>query len=173
MSIVLCPDASPLTTAALSEEWRERLDAVIDGENADPAALIPILHAAQLAFGHLPAAVQDYIANRLGIPVSDVHGVVTFYSLFVTEPQGEHSIHVCMGTACYVRGAARLLEALENRLGVKLGRTTRDGKVTLGQCRCLGVCDRAPAMLIDGKVAGPVSADEALSMVGKQEPVEG
>lgn len=138
------------------------LDQIIDREGPRPTSLIPILHAAQQHYGYLSAEVQDRIASRLEMPPSVVYGVVTFYSFFKTEPSGRHKANVCLGTACYVKGSDRLLKDLEEHLGIKLGETTADGRLTLGSCRCLGLCDKAPAMIVDEEhVHGPVETKQA------------
>ncbi len=150
----------------LNAEQRRLLDRIIDGEGACASALIPILHSAQQSLGYLSPATQDYIAARLGIPATSVHGVVTFYSFFKTKPTGKHKANVCLGTACYVRGSARVLEDLEEHLGVRAGHTTQDGRVTLGACRCLGLCDKAPAIIVDDdEVYGPIDTKEALEIL--------
>lgn len=153
------PDASWLTTRAL-------LDSLVEAQGGERTALIPILHAAQQRLGHLAPEVQDYLATRLGVPSTTVHGVVTFYSFFKTQASGRHQANVCLGTACYVKGSARVLSELEQALGVKVGQTTPDGKVTLGACRCVGLCDRAPAVILDeDRVLGPVDSKQALAML--------
>lgn len=138
------------------------LDRLIETEGASPSSLIPILHAAQQHYGHLAPELQDRIAKRLQLPSTTVHGVVTFYSFFKTTPSGRHMANVCLGTACYVKGSDRLLSDLEEALGIKVGETTADGRLTLGSCRCIGLCDRAPAMIVDeDQVHGPVETKQA------------
>ena len=149
----------------LSSKWKGLIDRIIGREGADVDSLIPVLHAAQEEIGYLPAEVQDYVAARLNLPASHVHGVVTFYSFFKTTPSGKHQANVCLGTACYVRGSARLLKDLEGRLEVSQGETTADGRLTLGACRCLGMCDKAPAMIVDGEVHGPLDTNEAVRIL--------
>ena len=122
------------------------------------AVLIQVLHRAQESFGYLPKAVQKLIAARLDLHVSEVYGVVSFYHFFKLKPQGRHSMDFCTGTACFVRGAAKLVEETERALGVKLGETTADGRFTLGSLRCVGACSLAPVVQIDGKIYGRVTA---------------
>lgn len=150
----------------LSAEQRRQLDKIIDSEDAQASALIPILHAAQQTLGYLSPATQDHIAARLDVPATSVHGVVTFYSFFKTKPSGKHKANVCLGTACYVRGSARVLKDLEEHYGIRAGETTDDGQVTLGACRCLGLCDKAPAIIVDDdEVHGPIDTKEALEIL--------
>ncbi len=114
--------------------------------------LIQILHAAQQIYGYLPLELQEFIADSLNLPLSKVTGVVSFYSFFSTKPRGRHTVRVCLGTACYVRGGKKIVEALQKSLGVEIGDTTEDGKFTFEVARCIGACGLAPAMMIDEKV---------------------
>ena len=123
-------------------------------------ALIEVLHKAQGLFGYLPQEVQAFVAEKLNIPVSKVYGVVTFYSYFTIEPRGEYVINVCMGTACFVRGAGDVLKEFEKKLNVKTGETTSDGKFTVGSLRCVGACGLAPVVTINDKVYGHVTVDQ-------------
>lgn len=153
-------------TSTLQGSPLEYLERLIEAEGAQPSALIPILHAAQQHYGHLSPQVQDRIAYRLHLPNSVVHGVVTFYSFFKIEPSGRHKANVCLGTACYVKGSDRLLKDIEEHLGIKVGETTADGRLTLGSCRCIGLCDRAPAMIVDEEhVHGPVETRHAATTI--------
>ncbi len=115
-------------------------------------SLIQVLHMVQGVCGYLPLNVQRIVAEELELPLSTVSGVVSFYSFFATKPRGKHTIRVCMGTACYVRGAASIVEALENQFGIKAGDTTDDGVFTFEVARCIGSCGLAPAMTIDDTV---------------------
>ncbi len=125
---------------------------VIDLYKDKDGSLIQVLHLAQEIYGHLPMEVQAFISKEMGIPLSEISGVVSFYSFFSTTPQGKHTIRVCLGTACYVRGGKRVVEGLQSKLGVELGGTTDDGKFTLKVARCIGACGLAPAMMIDDVV---------------------
>ena len=120
----------------------DELLAVCDEHNNDPGELINILHAAQGIFGYLPREVQEIIAGRLHIPVSKVYGVVTFYSFFTMTPKGKYPISVCLGTACYVRGAEKVLEEFQRQLEIKVGETTSDGLFSLDCLRCVGASGR-------------------------------
>lgn len=125
-----------------------------------PGELINILHEAQELHGYLPREVQEIIARQLNIPVSKVYGVVTFYSFFTMTPKGEHPISVCMGTACYVRGAEKVLDEFQRILKIEVGETTPDGKFSLSSLRCVGACGLAPVVLIGEKVYGRVTPAE-------------
>ncbi len=121
-------------------------------------SLIQVLHIVQNLYGYLPLNVQKIVAQELELPLSTVSGVVSFYSFFATKPRGRHTIRVCMGTACYVRGGVSIVEALEKRLGIQAGGTTEDGVFTFEIARCIGSCGLAPAMLIDDTVYPEVKA---------------
>jgi len=127
-------------------------------------SLIEVLHKAQDLFGYLDDEVLTFVAQRLKLPPSRVYSVATFYHLFTLKPQGEHTCVVCMGTACYVKGADKVLAALEHDLGIKAGETTSDGRVSLVTARCIGACGLAPAVVYDGKVAARQSSDDALAV---------
>lgn len=122
------------------------------GNNA--GELINVLHKCQGVFGYLPEEVQREIAEGLNIPVSKVYGVVTFYSFFTMQPKGKYGVSVCLGTACYVRGAEGILDELKKELGIEVGGVTDDGKFSLDCLRCVGACGLAPVMLIGDKVYG-------------------
>ena len=123
-------------------------------------ALIEVLHKAQELFGFLDVGVLLYVARGLGLPPSRVYGVATFYHLFSLKPQGEHSCVVCMGTACFVKGADALLRTAEELAGVKAGGTTADRKLSVLTARCIGACGIAPAVVYDGTTAGHQSPDD-------------
>ncbi|MFO7322320.1 MAG: bidirectional hydrogenase complex protein HoxE [Chloroflexota bacterium] len=133
----------------------------------EPDALIETLHTVQEAFGYLDEVALRYVAASLQIPLSRVFGVATFYNYFMLKPQGEHSCVVCLGTACYIKGAAGVLEALEGATGIKAGQTTPDKKVSLLSARCLGACGLAPAAIFDGEVAGMLSPEAAVRRVSE------
>jgi bidirectional [NiFe] hydrogenase diaphorase subunit len=128
-------------------------------------ALIEVLHKAQELFGFLEDDVLFYVARALKLPPSRVYGVATFYHLFQLTPQGEHSCVVCMGTACFVKGSAGLLKAVEAEAHVKAGETTADRRLTVLTARCIGACGIAPAVVFDGATAGHQTADTVLERV--------
>ncbi len=143
-----------------NKEMFDELDIFIESLDNNPSELIAILHRAQAIFGYLPMMVQMHIANKLGINVSRVYGVVTFYSFFTMEPKGQNVISVCLGTACFVRGSGKLLEKLEELLHIKNGETTPDGKFTLTTLRCVGACGLAPVVQINEKTYGNLTVDD-------------
>lgn len=114
--------------------------------------LIQVLHTAQEIYGYLPIEVQELVADKLVLPLSEVSGVVSFYSFFSVKKRGEHTIRICLGTACYVRGGKKIVDHLCKTLGIEIGDTTPDGKFTFEIARCIGACGLAPAMMIDGEV---------------------
>jgi len=126
----------------------------------EKGALMPVLQAAQDLFGHVPREAQEMIAEELGISLSEVYGVSTFYSQFTLEPNGEHVINVCMGTACYVKGAQRILDKLSEALDVPPNKTTKDAKFTLNATRCIGACGLAPVILIGEQAYGNLTPDD-------------
>lgn len=129
-----------------------RLDEAIAERRQLPGALIPVLQIAQGLFGYLPETVLKRICHGLGKSYSEVAGVVGFYSFFSTTPRGRHTIRVCLGTACYVRGGKQVLEAMRKELGIEVGETSKDGMFSLEVARCFGACGLAPAMCIDEEV---------------------
>ena len=146
--------------AADTDPRYQQLDQIIAEHQNKPGALIPVLHQAQQIFGYLPEDVQVKVAEGLNVPLSEVYGVITFYSLFATKPRGKHTIGICMGTACYVKGAAQVLETLQNELQIKVGETSDDGLFTLTVTRCLGACGLAPVMTIGEDVYGRLTPDK-------------
>jgi NADH:ubiquinone oxidoreductase subunit E len=140
---------------------------IIDLYRDKEGNLIQILHLAQKIYGYLPLELQEFIASSLDIPLSEVSGVVTFYSFFSTEPRGEHTIRVCLGTACYVRGGKKIVERLQSILGVDIGQTTKDGKFTFEIARCIGACGLAPAIMIDDVVYKQVNVNKLESILSK------
>jgi bidirectional [NiFe] hydrogenase diaphorase subunit len=128
-------------------------------------ALIEVLHKAQEAFGYLEEDVLVYIARQLKLPLSRVYGVATFYHLFSLKPSGAHTCVVCLGTACYVKGAGEIMTALEAETGITSGETTPDGQISVVTARCIGACGIAPAVVFDGTVAGQQTSESTLERV--------
>lgn len=143
----------------LSDEKINRIKDICELFNNDPGELINVLHQTQQAFGYLPAEVQEVIAHSLNISTAHVYGVVTFYSYFTMVPKGRFPISICTGTACYVRGAEKVLEEFKRQLKLNVGETTEDGKFSLSCLRCVGACGLAPVVLVGEKVYGRVSPD--------------
>ena len=157
-------------SASILQEKKEKvaeLQHTIDEFKDKEGPLMPIMHKAQEIFGYLPIEVQEYIAEALDIPMSDIYGVATFYSQFTLKPKGKYAIGVCLGTACYVRGGKKIIEKLKELLGVEPGGTTKDGKFTLEVMRCIGACGLAPAITINGKVYKQVNPDKLRNIIDK------
>ncbi|MEA4927252.1 MAG: NADH-quinone oxidoreductase subunit NuoE [Candidatus Limiplasma sp.] len=143
------------------------LQKVIDEHKGQKGALMPVLQEAQGIFGCVPMDVQEYIADALDTTLSEVYGVATFYSQFSLQPKGKYVIGVCMGTACYVRGAQKVLDRVVKELGVEVGSTTEDGMFTLQATRCLGACGLAPVMMINDEVFGRLTEEEIPGILDK------
>lgn len=143
----------------LKENDLQQLKAVCKSFNNEPGELINVLHKAQGIFGYLPAEVQEVVAQELRVSVAKVFGVVTFYSFFTMVPKGKYPISVCLGTACYVRGAEKVLDEFKRILKVQVGETTPDGKFSIAGLRCVGACGLAPVVLVGEKTYGRVSPD--------------
>jgi NADH:ubiquinone oxidoreductase subunit E len=143
------------------------ISSIIDLYKDKEGSLIKVLHLAQEIYGYLPLDLQRFIADGMGKTLSEVSGVVSFYSFFSTKPRGKHTIRVCLGTACYVRGGKKIVEALQEKLGVSIGDTTEDGKFTFEVARCIGACGLAPAMMIDGVVYKQVNVNKLDSIISK------
>ncbi|MEA4831354.1 MAG: NADH-quinone oxidoreductase subunit NuoE [Oscillospiraceae bacterium] len=141
-------------------EQEQKLNEIIAQHKNEKGALMPIMQKAQDIYGYLPVEVQIIIAEALNVPLSEVYGVSTFYSQFALVPKGENVISVCTGTACYVRGAKLIVEAVGKELGIGLGKTTADGKYTFQETRCLGCCGLAPVMVVNGEVHGRLVASD-------------
>jgi len=153
----------------ISQHQQEQVLNLMDLYGNNKENLIQILHGTQQIVGHIPLSLQVLIAEKLSIPVSDVSGVVSFYSFFSATPRGEHIIRVCLGTACYVRGGKKLVETLQSKLQIGLNQTTDDGKFTLEIARCIGACGLAPAMMIDDVVYRQVNPNKIDSILQKFE----
>jgi NADH:ubiquinone oxidoreductase subunit E len=146
-------------------EIRTKIDDFLEQNPGGQERLIPLLHAVQRHIGHLPFEVQEYVAERLDLSPVQVHGVVSFYHLFTTTPRARHQFKVCLGTACFVRHAQRLLDALKGACEVEAGGISEDGLFNLDRVRCIGACGVAPAVMVDDDVHGSVTAAEAREIV--------
>ncbi len=139
------------------------LEASMKRHQYRPQALLEVLHSAQEMFGSLSSDLLWFIAEKLQVPPSRVYGVATFYHFFTLQPKGRHACVVCLGTACYVKGAAGILARLEEELGVRAGHTAADGSFSLDVARCLGACGNAPAGVVDGEVRGHMESESLLA----------
>ncbi|HNV43262.1 MAG: NAD(P)H-dependent oxidoreductase subunit E [Spirochaetes bacterium] len=145
----------------------DELKQYIDTVKSKPGILISVLHKAQGLFGYLPVEVQKFIAMQLNLPFSQVYGVVTFYNFFSMKPKGKHVINVCLGTACYVKGAEKVVTNFEDALHIKMGETTSDKMFTLSSARCFGACGLAPAVMVDDEVYGQVDKKKIGEIIKK------
>ena len=141
-------------------EQEGQLKAWLDENKDTPGVVMPALQKAQEIYGYLPIEVQRMVAEALGKPLAEIYGVATFYSQFSLTPKGKYRISVCLGTACYVKGAASILNAVEQKLGIVPGAITPDGKFSLDSCRCVGACGLAPVMMINNDVYGRLTPDQ-------------
>ncbi len=151
----------------LPERKLQELKEVCKSFNNDKGELINVLHKAQGIFGYLPAEVQEVIAKELDVSVAHVYGVVTFYSFFTMTPKGRHPISICLGTACYVRGAEKVLDEFKKELNIAVGETTADGKFSLSCLRCVGACGLAPVVMVGDKVYGRVAPDGVKEIIAE------
>jgi len=151
----------------LTKENFLKLDQVIEENKERKGALMPVLNEAQKIFGAIPLEVQKVISEKLGVPMAEIYGVVTFYSQFSLEPKGDYIIGVCLGTACYVKGAQAIIDRIKKELNVEVGKTSADGKFTLEATRCIGACGLAPVMTINEDVYGRLSETEIPGILKK------
>jgi NADH:ubiquinone oxidoreductase subunit E len=149
------------------ERLYPQLEALLAKHEGDPGSLIQVLHQAQTIFGYLPQRVQTRIAQALGLSEAEVEGVVSFYHLFNRVPKGRHTIRVCLGTACYVRGGRKIVERLEKDLATEVGGTTEDREFSLETVRCIGACGLSPVMTVDEDVYRRVSPARAGKLLAK------
>lgn len=152
---------------ACVDEREQKLQEIIDKYKNVKGALIPVLHEAQELYGYLPMSVQKKISEGLNVPLSEIYGVVTFYAQFSLKPKGRFKIQLCLGTACYVKGAGLILDKLQEKLGIHVGDCTEDGKFSLDACRCVGACGLAPVMMINDDVYGRLTPDEIEGIIDK------
>ena len=160
-----------LTTVAFkgTKEQEEKLLAVIEKYNGVDGSMMPILQEAQGIYGYLPIEVQKIIADKTGVSLEEIYGIVSFYSQFALNPQGEVAIAVCLGTACYVKGAQDLIDRITLRLGIRDGDTTPDGKWSLTATRCIGACGLAPVLTVNDEVYGRLKKEDIDGILAKYE----
>ena len=152
-----------------TKEQQEQLFKVIDENGGTHGSVMPILQKAQEIYGYLPIEVQTMIAEKMDVPLEEIYGVSTFYSLFALTPKGKYNVSVCMGTACYVKGAADVLGKICEVLGIHPEECTQDGKFSITECRCIGACGLAPVMTVNDDVYGRVSVSEVEDILSKYE----
>jgi NADH-quinone oxidoreductase subunit E len=155
---------------------KEIIDQVIDAHRSIPGSTMVILNELQSKIGYISRAMQEYVAKKLVIPASQVHGVVSFYSFFTTKPRGRHTIKFCMGTACYVGGTPQLIEKAKQITGIEPGQTTEDLNITLEVCRCVGACSQAPVVIMGDEVHGrtrPNKLSQLVKAYTENKPVNG
>ena len=163
MNEVLTPTAAD----DLCENKRAMLDAIIAANRNRQGALMVILNETQKQVGYVSKSMQTYVAKKMRVPVSAVHGVVTFYSFFTSEARGKHTLKFCMGTACYVGGIPQLMEKAKQLTGSEIGKTTADGQLTMEVCRCVGACSQAPVVTVDEEVVGHVKPNKFPQLIKK------
>jgi NADH-quinone oxidoreductase subunit E len=159
------PESDPLVNPA----QRVLIDQIIAANKSVPGATMVILNELQSQIGHISLSMQAYVAQVLKVPYGAVHGVVSFYSFFTTQPRGRHTLKFCMGTACYVGGMPQLIEKAKQQLGIEMGQTTKDGAMTLEVCRCVGACSQAPVIVVDEEAVGRVKPNKLPQLIRKCE----
>ena len=155
--------------ADITDEMMAEVDKILDRNRSKPGSLIPVLQQTQEVCGYLPYYLQEYVARGLGLPGSAIFGVVTFYSFFTLVPRGRHTVRVCLGTACFVRGAKETLQRLQRELKIKVGGTTDDRRFSLEAVRCLGACGLAPVTVIDHDTYRELTSDKVLEVLNHYE----
>ena len=158
-----------MSTFKIQDCHKQKIKDICASFDNDPGELINVLHKTQGEFGYLPEDVQREIAKNMKVSLAKVYGIVTFYSFFTMTPKGKHAISVCLGTACYVRGAEKVLDELKDQLKIKVGGVTEDGKFSLDCLRCVGACGLAPVMLIGEKVYGRLDAGQIKGILDSYE----
>ena len=151
----------------LRKDQVEKIKEICKSFNNESGELINVLHKTQSTFGYLPAEVQEVIANELNASVAKVYGVVTFYSFFTMVPKGKFPVSICTGTACYVRGAEKVLDEFKKELKIKVGDTTADGKFSIACLRCVGACGLAPVVMVGDKTYGRVSPEMVKDIIAE------
>jgi len=149
-----------------TKEQEEELKKAIAEHKNQKGALMPVLQAAQDIYGYMPEEVQMMIADGMGVSLSEVYGIVTFYAQFSLTPKGKYKISICMGTACYVVGAGQILERFERELGIKDGECTEDGKFSIDSARCVGACGLAPVISVNEDVYGKINEGMVPEILG-------
>ena len=157
------------TAPSQDKRWKI-VDATMRRVGQNSRGLIETLHSVQEAFGYLDETALRYVAVSLRVPLSRAYGVATFYHFFTLKPAGEHACVICLGTACYIKGAPLLVDAVKRELGISPGETTANRKVSVLSARCLGSCGLAPAVVYDNEVAGKVGPEQLRQQLAKWNP---
>ncbi|MDO4485443.1 MAG: NADH-quinone oxidoreductase subunit NuoE [Bacillota bacterium] len=157
------------TACAESQEKIKELKKIVDKYKDTQGSLIQVLHEAQEVYGYLPLEVQREISELMDIPLAEIYGVVSFYTQFSINPKGKYKVNVCMGTACYVKGANEVLDKFRTRLSIDVGECTEDRKFSLDACRCIGACGLAPVVTINDEVYGKLTPDDVDAIIDKYE----
>jgi NADH-quinone oxidoreductase subunit E len=160
MTVSLEQKIFPKNDPLSNPEQKKIIDQIIEKNLTRPGSTMVVLNELQSSIGYITEVMQDYVASKLHVPISRVHGVVSFYSFFTTTPKGKHTVKFCMGTACYVGGTSALIEKTKQLLGVEPGETTKDGNITVEICRCVGACSQAPVLVVDEDVVGRVKPNK-------------
>jgi NADH:ubiquinone oxidoreductase subunit E len=153
----------------IDEDMWTSIDAVIAANRGKPGSIITVLRESQDIAGYLPVELIDYISVNMNLPVSEVFGVASFYSLFSMKPKGRHTVRMCLGTACYVKGVKEALARITNTFQVEEGETSEDRRFSLEGVRCLGACGLAPVMVVGQDTYGDISADKVIDILDKYE----
>ncbi|MCD6291648.1 MAG: NAD(P)H-dependent oxidoreductase subunit E [Anaerolineae bacterium] len=148
-------------------EQKRIIDEILERNKNIPGATMVVLNELQSRIGYISPAMQAYVAQKLRIPLSELYGVLSFYSFFTMTPRGRHTVKFCMGTACYVAGAPQLIEKAQQILGIRLGETTPDWSITIEECRCVGACSQAPVVMIDDDIYGRVRPNKLPQLLRK------
>jgi NADH:ubiquinone oxidoreductase subunit E len=146
---------------------RAIIDQILEDNRDRPGAAMVVLNELQSQIGFISPPMQAYVARKMRMPLSQVRGVVSFYSFFTTTPRGKHTVKFCLGTACYVGGAPALIDRAQTELGIEVGKTTEDGQITLEVCRCIGACSQAPTVVVDKDVYGRVQPNTLPQLLNK------
>jgi NADH:ubiquinone oxidoreductase subunit E len=157
--------ANPMIDPKQNPDLAAAIIKILEEHKHKQGSLMVILNDIQAKIGFVSEQIQEFIAEYLKVPVSKVHGVISFYSFFTTRPRGRHTIKFCMGTACYVGGAQQLIDKAKQLIGVEMGKTTDDGNITMEECRCVGACSQAPVVVVDEQIHGRVQPSKMATIV--------
>jgi NADH:ubiquinone oxidoreductase subunit E len=167
MTSVATAEVDRITDPLEMPDQRATIEQVVAENRGKTGATMVVLNELQNQIGYISEPMQRYVSRELRVPMSQVHGVISFYSFFSTQPRGKHRVSFCMGTACYVGGAPQLVEKAKQVLGVKVGETTGDWQITLECCRCVGACSQAPVVMIGDDVYGRVTPNQLPKIIEK------